>query len=220
MSTCSRCGNSVEFRYVNGRCIPLHLYGGCTGEGNSRINDCSGYNTSYESTCFSTNCPECGDEVFFIRYNGGSVWIDPPLGPPWYKHACFDNGQETRSRASLASEYEIGNLDCGEDANLVIGVVKSTYVDYQKAHTETVLETAKSENVELKVKNNAGFLLGRLCLYNKKEKVVWPAEEPGYVFEVRTHKPFSSSLVSCPECNAKVNPKNLKKHLRRQHGHS
>ena len=70
----------------------------------------------------------------------------------------------------MASEYEIGNLDYGEDANLVIGVVKSTYVDYQKAHTETVLETGKSENVELKVKNNAGFLLGRLCLYNKKEK--------------------------------------------------
>src|SRR5690606_41639131 len=96
MSTCSRCGNPVEFRYVNGRCIPLHLYGGCTGEGKSRVNDYSGYNTSYESTCFSTNCPECGDEVFFIRYNGGSVWIDPPLGPPWYKHGCFDNRSEER----------------------------------------------------------------------------------------------------------------------------
>lgn len=44
-----------------------------------------------ESRCYMTFCPECGESVFFIRHNGGSVWIDSPLGPPWYKHSCFDN---------------------------------------------------------------------------------------------------------------------------------
>jgi hypothetical protein len=27
--------------------------------------------------------------VFFIRHNGGNVWVDPPLGWPWPKHSCF-----------------------------------------------------------------------------------------------------------------------------------
>ena len=48
-----------------------------------------------------TTCPECGADVFFIRHNGGSVWIDPPLGPPWDKHPCFDKPYEpTRSFGS------------------------------------------------------------------------------------------------------------------------
>lgn len=38
--------------------------------------------------CYSTKCPECGEEVFFVRYNGGTVWFDE-LGSPWPKHPCF-----------------------------------------------------------------------------------------------------------------------------------
>src|SRR5579883_2452996 len=44
-----------------------------------------------------TRCPECGADVYFIRHNGGSVWVDE-LGWPWPKHACFDiPGSDTRS---------------------------------------------------------------------------------------------------------------------------
>ncbi len=216
MSTCSRCGNLVEFRYVNGRCIPLHLYGSCIGDGTPRVNDYSGYNTSYESTCFCTNCPECGDEVFFIRHNGGSVWIDPPLGPPWYKHDCFD----TLPRTTLVSTYRISGIKENGDLRHVIGIVKSTCVEYLKTYTEVVLETGESENIELKLRNNAGFLLGKLCIYNKKSETIWPVEEPTYIFELYKPAPLSTELINCPECNAKLNSKNLNKHLRRQHGHS
>jgi hypothetical protein len=38
----------------------------------------------------STTCPHCGADVYFVRHNGGSVWFDE-LGPPWDKHACFDD---------------------------------------------------------------------------------------------------------------------------------
>src|SRR5690606_3548185 len=227
MSTCSRCGNPVEFRYVNGRCIPLHLYGGCIGSGNSGVNDYSGYNTSHESTCFCTSCPECGEEVFFIRHNGGSVWIDPPLGPPWYKHGCFDQSSSTSSvRSSLAVSYSINDDVFKEGKELIVGIVKTTYVDYQKTHTEIALETGKSEKIELKIKNNAGFLLGKLCIYSKSEKLVWPLEEPNYKFEIysppKPSKPQQErhELITCPECGDSLNPKNLNKHLRRQHGHS
>lgn len=213
MTTCSRCGNPVEFRYVNGRCIPLHLYGGCIGSGNSGVNDYSGYNTAYESTCFCTNCPECGEEVFFIRHNGGSVWIDPPLGAPWYKHGCFDKpSPRSKVRPSLASSYKISEEFLLKNGELIVGIVKSTHVDYLKTYTDITLETGSSEKIDLKIKNNAGFLIGRLCIYNELERVVWPLEEPSYKFEL--------AHIKCPECGVPLNPKNLDKHLRRQHGHS
>jgi hypothetical protein len=34
-------------------------------------------------------CPKCGAGVFFIRHNGGSVWVDE-LGWPWPLHGCFE----------------------------------------------------------------------------------------------------------------------------------
>ena len=39
----------------------------------------------------TSRCPICGDEVFFIRHNGGCMYFDPPLGWPWPRHACFDD---------------------------------------------------------------------------------------------------------------------------------
>ena len=40
-----------------------------------------------DSFCRPTKCPKCDrTDVFFVRHNGGSVWLDPPLGWPWYKH--------------------------------------------------------------------------------------------------------------------------------------
>lgn len=44
--------------------------------------------------CRSTRCPECQAKVFFIRHNGGSLWVEE-LGWPWPKHEHFgdDDGQ-------------------------------------------------------------------------------------------------------------------------------
>jgi hypothetical protein len=40
--------------------------------------------------------------VFFIRHNGGSVWVNE-LGWPWPKHACFDKPGEPTHRFTLNS---------------------------------------------------------------------------------------------------------------------
>jgi len=180
MSVCSRCGNPVEFRYVGGRCIPLHLNGGCNSAGGSTT-DYSGFNVSHESTCFCTNCPKCGEEVFFIRHNGGSVWIDPPLGPPWTKHACFDT---STSKQNLLTHYKI-SIDStvkNWDKQLIIGIVKSTSVDFLKRYTDIQFETGKQDTKNIRLKHNAGFLLGKLCIFDKANAVIWPIEEPSYVF--------------------------------------
>lgn len=44
--------------------------------------------SQYHDFTHSTICPKCGVSCFFIRHNGGCVWVDE-LGPPWPRHACF-----------------------------------------------------------------------------------------------------------------------------------
>lgn len=233
MSTCDKCGNPIEFRYVNGRCIPLHLYGGCIGS-SSKATDYSGYNTSYESCCFGTTCPKCGDGVFFVRHNGGSVWLDPPLGWPWYKHGCFY--QDEIASGSYESTLVVSKIDKGvtENTDLEIGVVKRTWVEPNKNYTDIVLDVGETETKEIRVKNNAGFLIGKLCALNEKSEEIWPFYEPEYLFTLydpEKHKyvvpppivkPEKKSnivpgyeFVKCPICNQQLFKKSLKKHIRK-----
>lgn len=224
MASCSRCGNPITFRYVDGRCVPLHLHGGCIDGGNSSSStDYSGYSCSEESCCFLTSCPECGDDVFFIRSNGGSVWIDPPLGPPWYKHPCMDQGGiiSGRSRSSLLfadpSEYE------GIEDGRVLGVVKESEVSLSKKCTITCIETEKNDRYVLLVKFNAGYLTGNLVIYNPKLKTVNPFKNPGYTYDVVVVLSTPHGIegqdeqVSCPECNVILNSKNANEHMKNQH---
>jgi hypothetical protein len=71
--------------------------------------------------CCPTKCPICGDAVFFVRHNGGSVWFDD-LGRPWPKHACFDDGYYgARLRKTLREESR-------NTANPVFGVIIETEI--------------------------------------------------------------------------------------------
>lgn len=217
MATCSRCGNSIEFRYIGGVCIPLHLYGGCTGSGSSVVEDYAGYRISSESTCFCTGCDKCHLPVFFIRHNGGSVWVDPPLGPPWYKHGCFYPSNDARSRDSLASEYGLEESKIS-DENVLVGVVKSTLVVDVDSYTMVAFETGESVSISLRIKNNAGFLLGKLCIYDKGAKIIWPTDNPEYIFSVVGKREKANKFAKCPVCNVRLSHKNYDKHLKVQHG--
>lgn len=186
MATCRRCGNPVEFRLVDGRCIPLHLNGSCIGGGVNGATDYSGYNLSPESTCFCTDCPKCGHKVFFIRHNGGSVWIDAPLGPPWFKHACFDAPSTTAARSNLVAEYKlvIPNVAEQSDTSLVIGIVSSTRVDVSRRFTDIKFETGRHNAGGIRLQHNAGFLLGKLCVHDTENFQMWPLDEPSYTYAV------------------------------------
>ncbi|MET4027768.1 endogenous inhibitor of DNA gyrase (YacG/DUF329 family) [Marinobacter sp. MBR-99] len=237
MSICSKCGNPVEFRYVNGRCIPMHFEGGCIGSSSS-VNDFSGYNTATESTCFSTTCPECGDEVFFIRHNGGSVWLDPPLGWPWYKHGCFYPEEKTAEFNDSALVTDKIALELAEGSSLEIGIAKRTYVEANRNYTDIVLESAELEPTEIRVKNNAGFLLGKLCVLDRSEETIWPFYEPDYLFwlydaekfgykvppkkiqppKKSDHKKLKKrEVVKCGVCGCTVSKKKLRRHMRKVH---
>lgn len=53
MSICSRCGGDIDFRYVDGRCIPIHLSGGCGGAASySPVKDYSAFTESHDAILF------------------------------------------------------------------------------------------------------------------------------------------------------------------------
>lgn len=184
MKVCRRCNSPIEFRYINGHCIPMHISGGCTSF-ERKCNDYSGDRRSDESECFSTNCPECGDEVFFVRHNGGSVWLDSPLGWPWYKHGCFEiesNGEKSVKEALISSE-EIEKINKEHSgSSLDIGVVKTTSVEPNKNYTDILFVTGEMNAIRLRIAYNAGYLLGKLSVLDKENSKIWLFYEPEIVF--------------------------------------
>lgn len=231
MSSCSRCGQKIEFRYIDGICVPLHVEGGCIDDIDGKVDDFSGYRVSKESCCFSTSCPECNSDVYFIRHNGGSVWIDPPLGPPWIKHECFDN-QVDSSVSSVTIDCNLEQISQIKDhelsSSLLIGVVVATKVDKNKRFTDIEFFTSKAEALRLRLKFNAGFLCGRLSIYNRKLKEIFPVEDPDKKFkecrpgeeksipsQLVTRKPIKRpKLVECPRCSKKVYSNRKKNHMK------
>lgn len=105
MPNCDQCGQRIEFRYVNGRLTPIHPYGGCGVLYDVRDH----YRThASDNRCWRTVCQRCQKPVYFIRHNGGSVWIDPPLGPPWDKHGCFYESEPAATPRTLGEETKLG----------------------------------------------------------------------------------------------------------------
>jgi len=82
-------------------CNALNHSSGCTcgwgGDGHLGRNydhhERSNWYKLTDSFCIQSQCPNCGQYVYFVRHNGGSVWFDE-LGKPWPKHSCFYSTQK------------------------------------------------------------------------------------------------------------------------------
>lgn len=84
---CELCGGEIIFRYLKGRCTPIHLSGHCY----ENVLDVAAEKP--RETLLKTKCPECHQPVYFLRHNGGSVWLDD-IPWPWPKHSCFQDHDE------------------------------------------------------------------------------------------------------------------------------
>jgi hypothetical protein len=87
MNACRKCGMEITWRTIDGKKIPMGcecVYGDFQHSSGS----------SSEGSTRELHCPQCGALVFFVRHNGGSVWLDE-LGQPWPKHPCYDNQGST-----------------------------------------------------------------------------------------------------------------------------
>ncbi len=71
------------FRFMEGRCVPMHPNGGCPGHRDPRDDDGKQVDCLY-----ATTCPKCDAAVYFLRHNGGCTWLDD-IPYPWPKHGCF-----------------------------------------------------------------------------------------------------------------------------------
>lgn len=76
------------------------------------------------------------------------------------------------------------------------------------------------------MKNKAGFLVGRLVIYDPEGATVKWLEDGLYSFAViaplRVPKPYrhhQDGILPCPECETRVKVANLGKHLSKVHGY-
>jgi len=120
-----------------------------------------------EDYCAPSTCPECGVDVFFIRHNGGSVWLDS-LGWPWPKHPCMDRKKEPswyryfKKNASLKKE----------DGELFNGMV--VYSMWQSGKYEKpprillAINGGDQGRVILAIKgtNTAKYFMGKIVIVN------------------------------------------------------
>lgn len=86
-----------------------------------------------DSYAAPSTCPRCGGPVYFVRHNGGSVWLDE-LGWPWPKHACFVSEDEPawtsylRSNAPVPPRADLTSTQLEElsgTGDLLVGIVVS-----------------------------------------------------------------------------------------------
>ena len=180
MSYCSRCGQEIEFKYINGRPVPIHIYGGygcgVGGEYSSsnhnyaRVID---YCSVFEEICKPTSCPHCGAMVFFIRHNGGSVWIDE-LGWPWPKHKCFIKDAEPKWVGYFEKNVAQSNKD-----NLFFGVVVDVKRIFQKKLGLSRIYLALDAGIRGRVivivdgTTSEAYLKGRLFVLDPSKTLLW-----------------------------------------------
>jgi hypothetical protein len=165
MPYCDRCGQEIEFRYVHGRLAPIHLSGGCGADYVERD-----HYRSYasDSRCWSTNCPKCQSPVFFVRHNGGNVWVDPPLGWPWWKHGCFDDHSGGASRKSIAEESYLGSHPVDD---ILLGVV--TKIEVHPHGRETILHIQLLDGKEMQVTvSGVAEIAGEMVIVDLKRSQV------------------------------------------------
>lgn len=136
---CISCGRPLEFRHIDGRAVPIGC--ACSRGGSRPLFDGSfGGGNIYSSWTFESRCYEswdtrglrrpspceyCGEPVYFIRHNGGSVWLSK-LGWPWPKHPCYYKAR-SRGRGSFwqeCSKYFSRRLTRrSETPDVLLGVV-------------------------------------------------------------------------------------------------
>ncbi len=171
MSICDKCGGEISFRYVGGRNIPFHLSGGCAGE-SAIISKSSFTSLAFEKVCYPTKCPKCASSIYFIKHNGGSVWLDE-LGWPWPKHKCFTQEKEPKwlNYFKLTAEklqYKKQNF------GLVISSERIQPMNSVMSYIYLVVDFGKGIKSILIVDGQTtdNYLLDKFCIFDKDKNSV------------------------------------------------
>jgi len=228
MPRCYHCGGEIVFRKDNfGSSYPIHLSGGCFGQSSSRDYELP----SDEPDCWKTRCPKCRAAVWFVRHNGGSVWLDD-LGRPWPKHPCFD---EAESPAAATLRRWISALPDKARANAVLAIAsRSREIQIQvgeAASRSTYIELVPlgAAAFAVRVRSSLAVKRGELLCWMQAAnanagQIVFPGGQvveaeivPSQVFDLlttsRPRKEVARALVACPYCKVQVRDTRLRRHL-------
>jgi hypothetical protein len=107
----------------------------------------------YEDYTVPTRCPICGEAVFFVRHNGGSVWFDT-LGYPWTKHSCFDM-QPSRGPSIAANSTQ--EIEYHHHINTTFGVYNHLHSQgdkFKDAVLGVIVESQSIRNESIKISIN------------------------------------------------------------------
>jgi hypothetical protein len=208
MSICKYCGADIEFRYIDGRRVPIHPDGGwhCGSwppSGASSPAPQSGIREWQESEFTRpTPCPKCGANVFFIRHNGGSVWVND-LGWPWPKHGCFDQSSEP------AASFSTWSAKASRLTNPKLGVIIRLRSDVRRAEPWLDIRLADSSEASLTLRWTPpdASLLGTLIILSEEDSLLLHPEHAEIPFHSFSRVAFSEhtpeipgSLVYCLNC--------------------
>ena len=204
MEICKYCGGEIIFRHTDGAVRPFHLSGRCAGEAESGPRSEAVIFKHERDFCRPARCPKCEAEVFFIRHNGGSVWVND-LGWPWPKHPCFDSMPEA---APLRILHEAASHLQG-----AIGAVVTRVYYIQDARGCIAAITnpgAKRELWIVRDIQDPRKLLGALVAVSYAgRKLVLPG---GAAYDIEEPK------FPCPVCKTLFFQSQLDQHLAEKHG--
>lgn len=174
MSRCDRCGAVVEFRYVAGRPrpVPIHRCGAAWGDASFE------HSAATQPGCFPTRCKHCKAAVFFIRHNGGSVWVDPPLGHPWMKHKCM-HPEDVKVGKSLQLVSLPRSHLIHPRALLLAVVTHAKYISSKKS-TTLKLDCGEADPWSATVKYDCQFLLRQLVIVDRAARTVVRFDAPHF----------------------------------------
>ena len=141
----------------------------------TRVSDERGWHT-YQSDnqsdgfCRPTHCPECGIDVFFVRHNGGSVWLDGPLEWPWYKHPCLY--REDQPRAAEGEDLVDPNTPLPQGSILGV-IIHQRWSPTEKTTTAIIRCQNERDCVFMFLKRNGPKrVAGELVAVSEKDRTV------------------------------------------------
>ncbi len=148
-----------------------------------------------------SRCSECGDLVYFVRHNGGSVFLDE-LGPPWPKHGCNDASNVRYWAPSSDVAKLIAKFSTCPVCKVLLNA-KNVDRHVRKVHRTTHVEPTEHLRT---IKENER--ISPTVDIEAKREIPRPS---------RPNHP-NESWTTCGKCGTHVKEANLQRHMRRKHG--
>lgn len=227
MATCKYCGGEIEFRQICGKPTPIRISCICGGwEEAGQPQPITLHFERDQRVCWRRPCPNCGERVYFIRHNGGSLWVEE-LGWPWEKHPCMSPDERSETTFQTVRTAPIPGRGNPQGA-----IVR--FVSYQKAANacRVDIETLKQERSPWIVWDVADptALLGAIVAFSEDgTQLVHPGHGVYRMEEFKfpcvrcgEHIPFSKTQAHmmqqhnvkvCPVCKAYVVAGDFDSHL-------